>query len=230
MLAVLLCSSCSIKEVRDACPCRLEIDCSAFSEVARCVYMDLDGRALERSVEDEKDLVSILMVPKKEKLNVVVWCGAQGDSLYLFDAVVPGIEETVKVSAVPHKQFASVLLKVLSADEGSVSFTVKSNFSGVDLMTARALPGELAIPLEGTGGNHVFRLPRQSTDSMLVLEAGYENGVVQAYPLGEWIMMAGYDWTATDLDDIAVAADFALGHYEVRIGEWDAGEASDQII
>lgn len=230
MLAAMLCASCSVKEVRDACPCALEIDFSAFAEVTRQVEMDLDGMAFERLVAKDKDMVSEFRVPKREKMNVVVWSGVQGDSLYLFGTSVPGREEKVRISAVPHKQFASVLLRVLSDDMGSVAFTVKSNFSGIDLMTGQALPGELEIPLEGTGVNHVFRLPRQASDSMLVLEAGYENGTVQAYPLGEWIKMAGYDWTAADLDDIAVAADFALGHYEVKIGEWDAGEASDQLI
>ena len=230
MLAAMLCASCSVKEVREACPCMLEIDCSAFADVAGSVYMDLDGRVMERSVEDDEDMVSLFKVPKKEKISVAVWSGAQGDSLYFFGTSVQGMEETVKVSAVPHKQFASVLLKVLSSEENFVSFTVKSNYCGIDLKTGRTLPGNLSIPLSGKGGNYVFCLPRQASDSMLILEAGIENGVVQAYPLGEWIKMAGYDWTAADLDDIAVAADFSLGHYEVSIGEWDAGDASDQII
>ena len=231
MLSALICSSCSIKEARNACPCRLEIDYSAFANVAQSVCLELDGRVIERSVSEGQDMAPVFQVPKKESIRVTVWSGGQSDSLFLFGASVPGMDETAAVSAVPHKQFASVLLRVFSADDGSVSYTVKSNYSGIDLTTAQAVPGNLVIPLDGYGGgDHIFRLPRQAPESALTLEAGYANGVVQVYPLGEWIKMAGYDWTAADLDDIMVGADFALGHYEVRIGEWDAGDASDQIL
>ena len=229
-LAAVLCASCSVKEVRHGCPCSLEVDYSRFAEVAGGVHLELGGLDMDRTVSDGEEMVAVLDLPRADRISVRVWSGVQSDSIFLFGASVPGMEETVKVTAVPHKQFASVLLRILSREDDSVSYTVKSNYSRVDLTTGRALPGDLVIPLTGIGENHVFRLPRQSRDCMLVLETGFSNGIVQAYPLGEWIKLAGYDWEAEDLDDIMVGADFAMGHYEVKIGDWDAGELTIPIL
>ena len=155
--------------------------------------------------------------------------GEESDSLFLFTASAPGTGEKVSIQAVPHKQFASVLLRVVP-DEGQISYCVRSNYGSISLADGKALPGDLLIPLSGAEGDHIFRLPRQSAVSMLVLEAHYSDGLVHVYPMGEWISRAGYDWTLQDLDDIVIGADFALGHYQVGVENWSGGEESDELL
>lgn len=244
--AALVFASCSVKESRRNCPCRLEIDYSSFAEVTRRVWMDLDGQTMERPAGEDGDMTSVLNVPKRQTINIQVWSGVsrmkplagtlsvpegeESDSLFLFGTSVPGTDEFVRVSAVPHKQFASVLLRVLTRDDAPVTYTVVSDYSGIGLDDGRAVRGSLRIPLKGRDANHTFRLPRQAPDCSLVLEAGYGSGVVHVYPLGEWIRTAGYDWDATDLADIAVGADFALGVIDVRIGDWDPGQSWEHLL
>ena len=244
LIAVIL-TSCSIKETRRECPCIFEIDLSAFEEVSQKVSLDLNGKILSVAIGCQDSLKAVLSAPKSPTANVSVWSGVsrmrfsggvlevpageQSDSLFLFGASVPGDQETVCLKAVPHKQFASVLLRIADAPFYE-KFEVKSNYGGIELTRGDAAEGNLFIPLEGVEGEHCFRLPRQGAGGLLVLEASDGYGNVHQYPLGEWILGAGYDWDALDLADIAVAADFTLGRFEVSVQEWERGAARDQIL
>jgi len=202
-------ASCSVKEARRDCPCLLEADLTAFAEVSRHVTLEVGDRMVDWTMDESEKLTALFKVPKTDVIDVTVKCGGV-DSLFLFTAAVPGMEEKVTVRAVPHKQFARVLLKLVQTPDSGISYTVTGDY--------------VNFPLPGTEGNYMFRLPRQRPGSSLSLDAKDADGNVNSFPLGEWILGAGYDWEATDLDDIVIGADFTIGVFGVTVGEWDAGD------
>lgn len=246
---LVLMASCSVKENRVNCPCIVEIDLTDFAPVTGSVCVEMEGFGVStQELHGDGGYYARYSVAGHASYRLSVWSGVSRmmsesgvlsvpegedcDSLFLFGASVPGFEEIVRVKAQPHKQFAGVLLRVAPDADGpsGVRYTVKSDYGGIDLAHGTAVKGDLMIRLPGGDGDHLFKLPRQAPSSHLVLEAVDSRGNVSSYPLGEWISEAGYDWTAEDLDDIIVGADFSLGRFDVRVADWEAGELNTQIL
>jgi len=247
-LLALLWPSCSVKEARQDCPCLVEVDLQPFSEVTGVASLDLNGYRMERQLRDEDSLTVQRLLPAGDRFSIRVWSGVSRmrrdgtllkveegtdcDSLFLFWTALPGRQEQTRVQAWPRKQFASVLLKVFpDEDQPAPSrYTVRSNYASIDLNEGRPVPGRLRIPLAAGAAEHRFCLPRQARDGQLLLEADDGAGNHFAYPLGEWILAAGYDWTAPDLADIVVGADFMQGKFEVTVLEWEPGDMMRQML
>lgn len=208
-------ASCSIKEARRDCPCLVETDLAAFAEVSRHVTLEVGDRVSEWSLDGSDKLIAAFKVPKTEEIGITVKCGGM-DSLFLFTASVQGMDEKVTVRAVPHKQFARVLLKLVQSPNSGINYTVISDYVNIALP-----PGD---------GNYMFRLPRQKPGSPISLDASDADGNVNSFPLGEWILRAGYDWEATDLDDMVIGADFTLGVFGVTVGEWEDGGEMNPLL
>ena len=248
-LFAVLGASCSVKEARQDCPCRLELDLSAFGEVARQVSLDLDGEAMERSLRSGDSLTIHTLLKARDRINVRVWSGVSrmkpdgnvlrvkagedSDSLFLFCGDYPGRVERAYVQAVPHKQFATVTLQLVSRTEGdpsAIRYTVRGEYGCIDLNLGTPVLGALNIPLPQNLDQCCFRLPRQKAGGLLVLEANDGKGNRENYSLGQWILDAGYDWNAQDLDDILVAADFVEGEFTVTVNPWIPGDALDHTL
>ena len=185
-LSAFLWASCSVKEARQDCPCRLEVDLTAFGEVTRQVSLDLDGKALERSLLGPDSLLVRTRVAASDFLDIRVWSGVSrmeargsllqvkegndGDSLFLFCSRLPGRRESALVKAVPHKQFATVVLQVLPEDlPAGVRFTVRGQYGSFDLDGGQPVAAPLVIPLPEGKAESAFRLPRQEAAGVLVL-------------------------------------------------------------
>ncbi len=241
--------SCSIKEMRLECPCTLEIDYSQFGKVARRVYLDLDGQISDREITSQDSLITSESIHMTQSsFQVRIWSGIsrteassmildapegeEADSLFLFCTAIPGNQEIVRIEAVPHKQFANVLLQVFSSEEDTpyINYTVRSDYGSIDLSRGTSLPGSMSIPLGSGSQDRSFRMPRQNPGSKLVLEVEDVAGNIFSYPLGEWILNAGYDWNAVDLDDIIVGADFYTGVFHVSVVDWDMEEAKEEML
>lgn len=246
-LSAFLWASCSVKEARQDCPCRLEVDLTAFGEVTRQVSLDLDGKALERSLLGPDSLLVRTRVAASDFLDIRVWSGVSrmeargsllqvkegndGDSLFLFCSRLPGRRESALVKAVPHKQFATVVLQVLPEDlPAGVRFTVRGQYGSFDLDGGQPVAAPLVIPLPEGKAESAFRLPRQEAAGVLVLEEDDGKGNLRSYPLGEWILAAGYDWNAPDLDDILVAVDFVMNSFQVQVSPWIPGEKMEHLL
>ena len=241
-------TACSVKEARRDCPVRLELDLTAFEEVARSVLVELDGQIFSCRLDSPDSLVRRLSVASQDPLEIRVWSGAapslcregvlrvpegeQSDSLFLFSRELRGRPEKALVRAVPHKQFATVTLRLFPAagEPRPLRYTVRSDYGCLDLSQGLPVAGRLAIPLAPAGEESQFRLPRQPARGNLVLEAEDPSGGRETYPLGEWILSAGYDWTSPDLDDIVVGADFGLGLFTVEVAPWTAGGKMEQML
>ena len=230
-LAALLC--CSVKEVRDHCPCRLEMDLSAFGEVTRLVHVDTGSGAQPLALSGGEDLIYREDLSRRQAMGVAVWSSKpDGDSLYLYCRDLPVGRERLFLKAVPRKQFATVVLYVLPAGEYPVpvEYTVYSDYGAIDLHTGQPVKKALSIPLEGESDHYVFRLPRQDQRSRLLLEAREADGRLHTYPLGEWVRESGYDWEAPDLDDLLVGVDFADATVFVWAADWEASCTIEEIL
>lgn len=241
---LLLGASCSVKEARGRCPCQVDIDLTAFSEITRSVRLRVGDKRLERRLTTQDSLLVQTEAGQGSALPVWVWTGAEGmlaagdtvrvplgkdcDSVYLFWQAADARSDRLRLDAVPHKSFATVFLSLSSADDDGPVIArplrgqVVSRHSGLRLPEGRPVEGRLAIPLRGDGP-FIFRLPRQQVESRLAVDLADADGKELSYPLGEWILESGYDWNAPDLNDLVVGLDLSSRAFEVRVIPWQAG-------
>lgn len=224
--------SCSVKEQRDACPCRLEMDLSAFREVTRQVHVDTGSGERTLALSGGEDLIYREELSRRQALGVSVWCELETDSLYLFCQELSADRERLSVQAVPYKQFATVELYVMPPEEAlaPVTYTIQSDYGAIDVRTGKPVKKDLSIPLGGQSDRFRFRLPRQDKNSHLVLLAREFDGRQRSYPLGQWVRDSGYDWQARDLDDLFVGVDFSTATVQIRIDGWQEACTIDEIL
>lgn len=71
-----------------------------------------------------------------------------------------------------------------------------------------------------SGGLCHLRIPRQ-VDGSLLLEIDFlDTGEVRTFPVGEYILESGYDWSAPDLEDIEVEMDFSRSSLTFTVSKW----------
>ena len=164
LAGILTLLSCSIREEREHCPCRLDMDLTAFSPYGRkalvALWDGLDASQEEVPVRDTlhrhvaKGIVgtSVWSGQREGQLSgsrLIVPAGSQPDSLQAFRAEVDCRGETAWVTAVPHKQYARVTLRVDIGPDTHYpyQFYVESDCCGIDLADLAPVPGELVFPV-----------------------------------------------------------------------------------
>ena len=163
--------------------------------------------------------------------------GYQSDSLYLHGRLIDCSGETARDTVRLHKQWCTLSLVVSGMDSfRKYDFELSgawAAFSAEDLSPLRS-PFKSVL----TRTNHdrfLCRIPRQG-DNELELRLFEENQdgtrgrLIHAYPLGELIYRAGYNWFATDLDDVTVMLDFARADITVGIQPWNEGGNMGNIV
>lgn len=238
MLSALLLSSCSVKEDRSSCPCRLEIGIADFLKYgpAPSVMIYEDGFPLipQRKEEffladvekgeygicartgSDKDGIRIHMIPS----------GTEPDSLYSYSTFVRCDGESMRLNAIPHKQFCTVSIKVNGISSKDISYRIKGSYNGIDLLSVEPLLGHFEFPLipENEDGSFRFRLCRQGKDSKLSILSIKGNDSWDL-PLGQWMDDAGYDWEAEDLEDFEAEIDYSKALVTIRVCDWEIEEA-----
>lgn len=163
--------------------------------------------------------------------------GYQSDSLFLHARVVDCSGELARDTVRLHKQWCTLSVVVAGMDAFQrYDFELTgawAAFAAEDLSPVRS---PFRATLTRTDRDRfVCRIPRQG-DNKLELSLYDENvdgtrgRLIHAYPLGELIYRAGYNWFATDLDDVTVKLDFARADITVGIQPWDAGENLGNIV
>ena len=239
-LTVALAMSCSIKEDRTDCPCRLVLD---FSEIDTSIvkYLDVlatnDGDVAFRDrvlAEDFKDEY-VRDVPHGE-MRVNVWClgeeriddehgvvipyGCECPVLYMRSFVADTRDQLCRETVQVHKNFCRLTVLVEGAEEFLYSLTFKGNVDGYSL---DGLPSEgdfACVAYPGESGNLQAGLPRQ-VDASLVLEVDDGTSVLKTFALGEYIVNGGYDWTAEVLEDVTVTLNYQMTYVKISISGWD---------
>jgi hypothetical protein len=71
-----------------------------------------------------------------------------------------------------------------------------------------------------SGGLCHLRIPRH-VDPSLWMEIDFlDTGDVRTFPVGEYIVESGYDWSAPDLEDISVEIDFSRSSMTFTTSKW----------
>ena len=247
-MLLLILSSCSVKEDRDVCPCWLQIDLSTCSHYTdrvslkgwsgeRVVFgVHVPGEDFTQVHEEEVPRGMVHYCAHTDPgassisgMKVLVREGEQAPRLYAYRADVPAYGETVTDRVSLHKQFATVAVKIVNADDG-FGVTVRGNWAGLDLETLAPVDAPfLYVPQRTEEGLWLFRMLRQGDDS-LVLDITDRDGHTLPYDLGGMIRSTGYDWRATDLDDIILGVDYVRGEVTVSVVPWEEGLVYDEVL
>lgn len=186
-----------------------------------CVFCGLD-----RSVRDGYDVV----IPK----------GEQADSLFIHNRTLMCEDEFTIDTVQLKKHWTTVKMKVHVKDaelniksgvEDDYKFVVRSDISGVNMLSLEPLSGEFEFsPLMDDQGFFVFRLPRQEGDAEELLMDIYKDEVlIDELPLGRQLSSVNYDWTEDNLSDVDMTLHIATSRAVITVKPWeDLGK--DHII
>ena len=248
LIGILLLSSCTVREDRALCPCRLEVDLSGFAVFGRhasVAFWEGTNARLEDAYTDSSFVRAVI----KDAFDASVWCnvsegrisgsrlialsGAQPDSLRAFKSWLDCTGETCTETAVPHRQFARITLKVCM-EPGThypYVFYVESDYNGLDLRDFSPVRGNLVFPVRQTEEDtFVFNLLRHGPDTMVRIGIYDETERADELPLHEWMRAAGYDWDAPDLEDITLYLDYVHQKIRIIVSNWQEGEVIEADI
>ena len=236
---VMLVVSCSVKEDREDCPCRLVLDMAEVDtsvvKYAEIVVTASDGYGLRDtlSVEDFKKGY-VVDVPRGD-VGVGVYCGAcdnvdnQGNLLIAYGDECPQVymhasnivaqgERGVESVAMRKKH---CILTIQVQEEKGFPFRLEAK-GWVDGYESGGMPSVgnfmYAMYTDNAGACQLV-LPRQ-TDNSLVLEVHDDTGMLRSFAWGEYVAASGYDWSEADLKDITVSLDYALTRVVIVVEAW----------
>ncbi|MBP5389560.1 MAG: hypothetical protein J6Y27_04360 [Bacteroidales bacterium] len=233
--------SCTVKEDRAGCPCRLSVLIEDGRQEKAPVTYAVGGAdpvleerfsagALLRADDCEipKGLwdsyaYSGLSAGRLEGTVARIPAGMPSDPLYAGAAPLDATGEEATSRIGLHKQYAAVTLDLreyLPTAEGLQLFA-SGNVCGLDLARLAPVEGTFACALEPVE-DRVFRFlaPRQRDDS-LELQVWTGGELDHTLPLGKAMAAAGYDWTAPDLADITLALTLISLDFGVEVVGWD---------
>ncbi|MBR1407132.1 MAG: hypothetical protein IJ578_09420 [Bacteroidales bacterium] len=237
----LLTVSCSIREERAGCPCRLEANLDRFARHARQVSIAVwDGPQTWQETVPAKGTYTREVT--KGILFLSAWSGqragrlsgsqlsmpprAEPDSLQVYTARLDCQNEVTRVETLPHKQFCHVTLRVVRDPDVPYpyQFYVESGCCGIDLRDLSPVAGEHIFPVRETGdGVFGFNLLRHSPGADIALAIYDQTKRADALPIGDWMREIGYDWLAEDLADVTFDVDYARQRVRISLADWGPG-------
>ena len=247
-LCAILLLSCSVKEDRTECPCFLTLDLGGIGTaalmqqgldslvvgvVAGTDFYEEAGLALRDNVQEYN-----LAVPK-EQVDVMVACGVgrgglstggftipEGDecpAVYLFTDSFMADEGELRRTVSLHKHYCvlSVSMKTsYNTNARPYRIHLEGNVSGCSMDGSPAEGFFSCFSSPSSGGLCHLNIPRQR-DGSLMLEVHFQDsGEIRSFPVGEYILESGYDWSAPDLEDIRLEMDFSRSGLTFNISGW----------
>ena len=239
---------CSVKEYREACPCRLVLDLSEVdTAVVRSadLYVSVPGGYVFTDVIGREHVGGeyVTTVPRTELLinlssgggemvsdkGLDIPLGDECPPVYMHSSVIDGDCEMWHEKVRMRKNHCRVQMYLNGQESSGVSLTVKGKVCGYD-MYASPKSGEFRCSKTADASYAcAISVPRQKDDS-LVLEIDDGSGVCKVFALGMYISSAGYDWSAPDLKDISVVLDFAVSHLVLKVQGWEEDHVFDVVI
>lgn len=233
LLIVCLCcwASCSlIKEDRTACPCALTVD--IFDLPAYPVRLSLCGEDFYQEWEVARDTSFMVRVPKGSvQLTAVAGAplprtgpvaipyGFECPPLYAHSEEVPTPDDEARVQVQLHKHFCSLSLTVDGPPGWGEPYWTQIR-GAVGAVEPVGTPEEGVFQCRLDSGDTI-RLPRQAPEAELWMDLTTPDGTVRAFALGNYMLEAGYDWTAPDLDDLSLQLDLSLTAITFRTPLWE---------
>ena len=249
VLAAGILAGCSVKEDREPCPCYLNVSFQDREHIESPVRLvgyretevfrdginveDYDPywvRAIHKGMLDFAAYKGVTQ-SKDNGHYVTIEIGNQCDSLFAFHDVVDATGEMAYTDVLFHKQFCTVHLDIMKrpSEMKAYHFIVAGNTCGFDLFNFEPVEGTFRLETQAASGARIvdFRIPRQIDASMTVsLRYFYDDGhfdFIGEFPLGEYIMETGYNWTAEDLQDIYIMIDLVVGRCIISVDGWENG-------
>lgn len=187
--AFLLCS-CSVKEDRAVCPCRMDIDVDEFARLEDCptallqiqsdkdisetiVPREYEGSCYVAKVGRRPNRVTLVgglksSVCRGDTLSLPV--GQEADALWVYNEYVDCSDEYVFVKAVPHKRWCDVHLILAGVPDPSkyeYDIVIAADCSGMRLSSGLPVWGDYRAMVNRTKvGDPVVRLPLQKENSV----------------------------------------------------------------
>lgn len=246
IVGMCLLASCSVKEVRDACPCLLVLDFAEYGDAvpmaADLLISDEDGKIWEDVLDLSLPTGYSVYVPKT-MLHLHVWTGDEElfseegmnipsgcdcPEIYMYHANVVAAGETVTDTVRMRKNHC--VMRIRTEGEGDFPFEMKiiGNICGYD-GTGEPVEGKFECAPDRDGDSFRVVLPRQTDDSLMLMVEG-DDVSGRAFAVGQYLAAGGYDWTAPDLEDVIVTIDYALTEVRVVVNGWESVYAYDVIM
>lgn len=248
VLSLIQCFSGCVKEDRMDCPCRLvldfdEVDTKVVSSVDLTVLADSDF-AYTEVVEKERFENYSIIVPRTQ-LNLLLWAGAGhclnadksvtiplGEDcprIYMHKSVISAFGEQASESILMRKNHCVISIQFSDGYGELFNLTVAGKVNGYG-EDSKPSVGEFSCTMvPDASGRYVVTVPRQ-LDSSLCLEIDDGTESLKVFPIGQYIAESGYDWTASDLDDISMTLDYSLTDVHLRICDWDNDQRYEIVI
>lgn len=244
LVIMLLAVSCSVKEDRQDCPCRLMMDMSgidtALVKVVNLLATSSDGVVFSDTVSS-KDFSRIYMrdVPHTQ-MRISAWTGDR-------ELIIPYGQECPPfyMSSFAADTHGEVCLCYVDLKKNHCCLTVL--FDGRDQMPYRlTFRGDVdgysddgtpsvgafacvAYPLSDGSGAQVI-VPRQLDSSLLLDVEDVESATLKTFAIGEYLTAGGYDWTSENLDDATVILDYYVTGIKITYKGWDKEYSYDIIL
>jgi hypothetical protein len=241
--------SCSVKEDRDVCPCRLSID---MSEVDTSVvkYAELlvsaSGGYVVRDTLVAEDFGKEYIIPvPREEVGVGVYFGADdcvddmgrlgipyGDEcplVYMHSSFVRAEGEIMTEMVRMIKNHCVMTIQVQTEKDFPFRLEAKGNVDGYEPGGKPSVGDFLYAMHTDEDGICRMILPRQ-TDESLVLEVYDDTNVLKTFALGEYVAASGYDWQEESLRDITVSLDYSMTQVGISVAGWREEYVFEVII
>ena len=238
--------SCSVKENRQDCPCKLMLDLTTIDTSlvkvlhVRAATADALMFTDTLTAEDFSELY-VRNVPHGE-VRLLLWgSDDSGKELIIpYGEDCPMVYMSAFVADTSGEKYFRVvelnknhcLLTVIfeGRDECPYSLTFRGKVNGYDL-SGNPSEGEFAcVAYPGPEGESMAVVPRQ-TDSSLLLDVEDDgSSVLKTFAIGEYMDRSGYDWTEDDLDDAVIVLNYSVTGLRIVFKGWDKEYAYDIIL
>ncbi len=254
LLSLYVLSSCTVKEDRTECPCRLEIllDESSGNLSGKDIllwFSEDSGHPLRKTSFPSSEKQMTADVPRGKirifaatgdnvSMSTGQWNhlhlepGLQADSIFACNSIVECFGEMSTDTLILHKQWctAHILLEETGGWE-PFRFEIYGKWSGLSADDLTALEGPFRYQSDATARQMTVRIPRQGDDSLVLkvhLTQGNQSDS-KTFPLGKLIAEIGYQWDKTDLDDLAISLDEATLGLNIEIIDWESSGPDREI-
>lgn len=232
-------TSCSVKEERSSCPCKLVLDFSGIDTTVvkylalRATY---DGDAVLDEVVAASDFGELYVrdVPRcsllvnlwaggadrLDEYGVVIPFGCECPPIYMHSFWADARDEHCFEKIDLHKNHCRLTVNVEGVEQIPYSLTFYGNVDGYNLEGKPSAGDFACVAYPDEHGGVQSLLPRQIDDSLL-LEVDDGTAETKIFAIGQHIISSGYDWRTADLEDVTVILDYYVTYVQVVIQRWD---------
>lgn len=246
---LMLCLSCSVKENRDVCPCRLFLDFRGvdtssvqsmhilattpdgfiFNDV---VVFNEDGQEVELGVPRNDLYLNLYHGVSDSYLNadgLLIPRGQQSPQVYMHSVLLDTRREWLREKVGIKKSHCVITIRIKNDSGFSCDVSLHGNVNGMDRL-GEPNEGDFVFILPGSAEEGFKAVVPRQRDKSLRLCVSEPDGLERYFALGEYLDLSGYDWTRDILDDVTVWLDYSRTDLEIKIEPWDGKYDYDIVI